>query len=74
MDVRWVVEPSMFDRLDECDYVLVRTGLDKADWASTAERDAAKLILASPNRFTQSASFPIPLKDAEAVIYKQEKR
>lgn len=73
VDVRWVVEPSMFDRLDECDYVLVRTGLDEADWVATAERDAAKLILANPERFTKSASFPIPMKNAEAVIYKQEK-
>jgi 4-amino-4-deoxy-L-arabinose transferase-like glycosyltransferase len=74
IDVRWVVEPSMIDRLNDCDYILVRTGLDKADWVASVERDVEQLIRANPDRFIREASFPIPLTDAEAVVYRHEKR
>ena len=74
IDVRWVVEPSMIDRLNDCDYILVRTGLDKAEWVATVERDVEQLIRANPDRFIREASFPIPLTDAEAVVYRHEKR
>lgn len=74
IDVRWVVEPSMIDRLNDCDYILVRTGLDKADWVASVERDVEQLIRGNPDRFIHEASFPIPLTDAEAVVYRHEKR
>ena len=74
IDVRWVVEPSMIDRINECDYVLVRTGLDKADWVASAERNVEQLIRDNPDRFIRAASFPIPLEAAEAVIYRHQKR
>ncbi|MEK6410320.1 MAG: hypothetical protein AABN34_25650 [Acidobacteriota bacterium] len=73
IDVRWVVEPSMIERIDDCDYVLVRTGLDKADWVAPVERNVERLMLENPDQFTRVASFPIPLNDAEAVIYRREK-
>jgi len=72
VDVRWVIEPSMIERLEECDYVLVRTGLDEADWVATVERDVEQLIQRE-RRFTQVASFPIPLKNAEAILYRYAK-
>jgi hypothetical protein len=71
--VEWIVVESAFDRIQRCDYLLVRTGLDQAEWSSTAERLAESLIRAHPDRFARVASFPIPLKDAEAVIYRCEK-
>jgi len=74
IDVRWVVEPSMINRIDECDYILVRTGLDKAEWVAKVERDVEKLLRDNPDRFTRDASFPIPLPDAEAVVYRHERR
>ena len=73
IDVRWVVEPTMINRIDECDYILVRTGLDKADWVAKVERDVEKLIRDNPDKFKRDASFPIPLSDAEAVIYRHER-
>jgi 4-amino-4-deoxy-L-arabinose transferase-like glycosyltransferase len=73
VDVRWVVEPSMIERLAECDYLLVRTGLDQAEWVAPAERDVERLIRHNPNQFRRVAGFPIPLKDAEAVIFKLER-
>lgn len=74
IDVRWVNETSMIDRIDDCDYILVRTGLDKADWVAPVEREADRLILSNPDRFTRAASFPIPLDGAEAVVYRHERR
>lgn len=74
IDVRWVLEPSMIDRIDDCDYILVRTGLDKAEWVASIERDVEQLILDNPDLFTRVASFPIPLKEADAVVYRRENR
>jgi 4-amino-4-deoxy-L-arabinose transferase-like glycosyltransferase len=74
IDVRWVVETSMIDRIDDCDYILVRTGLDKAEWVSNMERTVERLIRDNPNRFIRAAGFPIPLEAAEAVIYRHEKQ
>jgi hypothetical protein len=71
--VEWIVVESAFDRIDRCDYLLVRTGLEDAEWASAAERRAEALIRAHPDRFSREAAFPIPLKNAEAVLYRLEK-
>lgn len=76
IDVRWVVEPSMVDRIPDCDFLLVRTGLDKldkAEWVAPVERDVEQLIRDNPNRFVRIANFPIPLKEAEATIYRRAK-
>ena len=72
IDVRWVIDPPMIERLQECDYVLVRTGLDEADWVAKVERDVEQLIHRDP-RFMQVAKFPVPLKNAEAILYRFEK-
>lgn len=74
IEVRWVVDHSMLDRLDDCDYVLVRTGLDKAEWVAPVERDVEKLIRANPNQFAPVTYLPIPLNEAEAIVYRREKR
>lgn len=73
VEVRWVVEPSMLDRIRECDFLLVRTGLDKAEWVAPVERDVQQLLRDNQDQFVQDASFPIPLKDAEAIIYRRVK-
>ena len=73
VDVRWVVEPSMLDRIPDCDFLLVRTGLDNAEWVAPVERDVERLIRDHPDQFVEVASFPIPLKQAEAIIYRRLK-
>lgn len=73
IDVRWVVEPSMVDRIPDCDFLLVRSGLDKAEWVAPVERDVERMIGDRPDRFIRVASFPVPLTDAEAIIYKRLK-
>src|SRR6185369_2919244 len=74
IDVRWVIEPSLINRIDDCDYIMVRTGLEKADWVASVERQVEQLIRTNPDRFTQVASFPIPLTEANAVIYRCKQR
>jgi len=73
IDVRWVVETSMLDRISDCDFLLVRTGLDNAEWVAPVERDVERLIRDHPDQFVQAASFSIPLKEAEAIIYRRVK-
>ncbi|HLG13522.1 MAG TPA: glycosyltransferase family 39 protein [Blastocatellia bacterium] len=68
--VDWVVVDSARDRLANCDYLLVRTGLDRAEWVAPMERYAEGLIRTNPSRFVRVASFPIPIDGAEAVLYK----
>jgi hypothetical protein len=71
--VRWLVIDGSLDSLDECDYVLVRSGLDQADWVAAIEREFEELHRRQPERFSRVASFPIPLKAAEAIVYQVNK-
>jgi len=71
--VEWIVVESAIDRIERCDYVLVRSGLERAEWSSAAERQVQSLISAHPERFTRAASFPLPLRESEAIIYRCEK-
>lgn len=73
IDVRWIIEPSRIDQFDDCDYILVRTGLDKADWVARVERDVEQLTRGNPDQFIRAAAFPIPLEGAEAVVYRHKK-
>ncbi|MFY9557448.1 MAG: glycosyltransferase family 39 protein [Blastocatellia bacterium] len=72
--VKWVIAPWMIDRIEDCDYVLVRNGLDKVEFVTPIERDVERLIRDNSTQFVQVASFPTPLKDAEAVIYRNTNR
>jgi len=74
IDVLWLTEPWMIYRMDACDYILVRTGLDKAQWVTSMERDIEQLIRDNPDQFIRATSFPIPAEDAEAVVYRHTKR
>jgi 4-amino-4-deoxy-L-arabinose transferase-like glycosyltransferase len=73
IEVRWLVDQESRNQILECDYLLVRTGLDRAEWIAPLERCAEELISSNPSRFAQVASFPIPLDGVRAVIYKYEK-
>jgi hypothetical protein len=73
LQVEWLVTDSSVDQIERCDYLLVRTGLDRAEWVAPVERYAEQLIRRNPARFTEVASFPIPLEQAEALVYRCEK-
>jgi 4-amino-4-deoxy-L-arabinose transferase-like glycosyltransferase len=70
INVDWLVVDSARDRIEGCDYLLVRTGLEHAEWVAPIERHVEQLIRSHPERFTRVAAFPLPLKQAEAVIYR----
>ncbi|PYP88712.1 MAG: hypothetical protein DMF61_05885 [Blastocatellia bacterium AA13] len=70
VDVDWIVVESAKDRLERCQYIVVRTGLDKADWVSPMERYMDAFIKEHPERFHRLAGFPIPMRDAETVVYR----
>ncbi|HET9528895.1 MAG TPA: hypothetical protein VFQ92_00975 [Blastocatellia bacterium] len=71
INVLWIVNDAARDRIERSDYLLVRTGLDRAEWVAPIERFAEQLIDSNPERFVRVASFPIPLDGAEAVIYRR---
>lgn len=70
LKIDFLVSDSARDRVEKCEYLLVRTGLDRAPWVAPMERYVERLIRDNPARFTRVASFPIPLEEAEAVVYK----
>lgn len=67
--VDWLTAAGSKDRLEGVDYLLVRTGLDKAEWLAPLERSAESI--ANTPKFKRVASFPIPLEGAEAVLYRR---
>jgi 4-amino-4-deoxy-L-arabinose transferase-like glycosyltransferase len=68
--VRWLVIDGSLSQIGDCDYLLVRTGLSSADWVAPIEREFEKAINDLPSRFEKVATFPIPLKNAEAILYR----
>lgn len=73
IDVEYIVVERALDRLEGCDYLLVRTGLESAEWVAPVERVVEQSIAASPSKFLKVASLPIPVKGAEAVIYRMQR-
>jgi hypothetical protein len=72
--VEWIVSEARLSRLDKCDYLLVRPGLENADRVSPVELEVEKLIRSNPERFTKVDKFPLPRSDCEAVIYRLHKK
>lgn len=69
LKIDWITSESAKDRLETCDYIVARTGLDTAEWLAPVERYAENLQ--KTGRFKLVATLPIPLKGAEAVIYRR---
>jgi 4-amino-4-deoxy-L-arabinose transferase-like glycosyltransferase len=63
-------EMEMAERLDHCDYLLVRTGLDHAEDVQPVERKIEETIRNNPQRFKEAGRFSTPLDGIEAVLYK----
>jgi 4-amino-4-deoxy-L-arabinose transferase-like glycosyltransferase len=69
--VEWLTAEAAQGRFHNCDYLLVRTGLNKADWVAPLERYAEELINNNPANFKRIAAFPIPFTEAESVVYRK---
>ena len=70
--VDWLVVESALDRIETCNYLLVRTGYRPEDYVAPVERRIEEILRANPERFTKITSFTIP-NNQEAIIYKIEK-
>ncbi len=70
--VDWLVVESTVDRIESCDYLLIRTGYGPEDYVAPVERRFEEILRANPERFTKIASFNIP-NNQQAIVYKIEK-
>jgi hypothetical protein len=68
--VDWLVVDGARDRIEQADFLVVRTGLDHAEWVAPLELPIEKLIRANPDRFIEIGRFPIPITGAEVLVYK----
>ena len=66
----WLVVDGARDRIDKADYLVVRTGLDRAEWVAPLELPIENLIRTNPDRFIEVGRFPIPIDRAEVLVYK----
>ncbi|MEW6128274.1 MAG: hypothetical protein AB1757_14640 [Acidobacteriota bacterium] len=69
--VEWLTAESSKERFADCDYLIMRTGLDEADWLAPLERHAEQLVKQTPGTYQRIAALPIPLKNAESVVYRK---
>lgn len=58
-------------RIKDCQFLLIRTGLKEAEWKAPLEEYAQELVEQEPRIFEKLAAFPIPLPNAEAVLYRR---
>ena len=71
--VESISDESEINRIQHCDYLLVRTGLDRAEGVQPVERRVDNLLRQNPARFPEVAAFPTPDEAVRAVIYKIER-
>ena len=71
--VESISDESEINRIQHCDYLIVRTGLDYAEGVQPVERRVDALLRENPSRFPQVAAFPTPSKEVQAAIYKIER-
>jgi hypothetical protein len=71
--VESISDESEVNRIQHCDYLLVRKGLDRAEGVQSVERRIENFLAENPAKFTQVAAFPTPSRDVEAAIYKIER-
>ena len=69
-NVDWLVVDGARDRIDKCDFLVVRTGLDRAEWVAPLELPLENLIRTNPERFIEIGRFPIPIEGAQVLVYK----
>ena len=67
--VDWITTEAAKERLLTGDYLVVRTGLDKAEWQAPLERYAERIIGAGS--FEMVVEHPLPLEGARAVVYRR---
>jgi 4-amino-4-deoxy-L-arabinose transferase-like glycosyltransferase len=72
MRVNWLVTDASRDMISRNDYLVVRTGLEKADWVGPLEKEVQRMIESSPDRFAEVARFPIDMPGAFAVVYQRK--
>ena len=71
VSVVWISEGFSGDSLDQCDYVLARTHLEKAEHVEPMERKLADYLGEHSDRFIQVATYVLP-HSQEAVLYKRK--
>lgn len=69
MKIDALVSDNAHDRVKNCQYLLVRTGLEYAEWKAPLETYTEELLKQNAGNYRKVASFPIPLQNAEAVLY-----
>ena len=69
-NVDWLVVEGARDRIEKCDFLVVRTGLDRAEWVAPLELPLENLIRTNPERFIEIGRFPIPIEGAQVLVYK----
>jgi hypothetical protein len=71
VSVVWLSEEFSGERLDQCDYVLVRTHLENAERVEPTERKILAYLTEHPDHFIPVATYALP-RAQEAVLYKRE--
>jgi 4-amino-4-deoxy-L-arabinose transferase-like glycosyltransferase len=71
--VESISDESEIGRIQHCDYLLVRAGLEKAEGVQAVERRVQDLLRENPSRFPQVAAFPTPSTEVQAVIHRIER-
>jgi len=69
--VDWLTSETLKNHLEDCDYIIIRTVIDKGGLTAPLEPYAREWIKANEQQLTQIAAFPIPIEGAETVVYRR---
>ena len=69
--IDWLTSDLVKNHLNDCDYIVIRTVIDKGGQTAPLEPYAKDWVKANEQQLVQIASFPIPIEGAETVVYRR---
>jgi 4-amino-4-deoxy-L-arabinose transferase-like glycosyltransferase len=66
-----LVSDTARERFKNCQYLIIRTGLEHAEWKAPLETYAEEFLKQAASNYTKALSLPIPLQNAEVVLYRR---
>jgi 4-amino-4-deoxy-L-arabinose transferase-like glycosyltransferase len=69
--IDWLTSETLKNHLEDCDYLVIRTRIDKGGQTAGLEPYARDWVKANAAELAQIAAYPIPIEGAEVQVYRR---
>jgi hypothetical protein len=69
--IDWLTAETLKNHLEDCDYIVIRSVIDKGGQTAALEPYARDWVKANSAELVQIAAYPIPIEGAEVQVYRR---